>query len=134
MTPKGKERLLKLADILDTADVAHRKAKQPTYDQMYTLHECGTPACALGHWAVNNRRRFLVDKRNGSVTLRAEPDIVFCGMIGAIEFDLSYEHGSELFSATGCGHARTAKQAAKYIRQFVRRVERDQREYALEAA
>lgn len=130
MTPKGKERLLKLADILDVADAEHRSKKEPTYEQAASMHSCGTPACALGHWAVNNRRRFRIDKDSQIITLRSDPTTLFCGSIGATEFGITDEQGIELFSAQGCGEARTAKQAASYIRKFVRRVERYQAEYA----
>lgn len=124
MTPKGKERLLKLAEILDVADAQHRKKKEPTYVQNATIHDCGTPACALGHWAAANKRRFKYDRRSGIVALLDDPENIAVSVIGAREFDLSMGQAVELFSGWGCGEARTAKQAARYIRTFVKRVER----------
>lgn len=127
MTPKGKERLLKLADILDVADAEHRKNKEPTYDQCTLIHaDCGTPACALGHWAAANPRRFNYDAKGGSVRLRAYPDISGVDEIGSIEFDITEAQGTELFDYNGCGEARTSKEAARYIRNFVKRVENEQ--------
>lgn len=118
----GWKRLLKLADILDVADAEHRAKGEPRYRQTYFSHECGAPACALGHWAAANRRRGW--KFDASL----HPQPLLRGVVAACwssvvaeEFSISSEDGSELFSAWGCGSARTAKQAAKYLRKFVKR-------------
>jgi hypothetical protein len=130
MTPKGKERLLKLADILDVADAEHRKNNEPAYDQCSVGHPCGTPACALGHWAAANPRRFIwnprAEEEGGSViSYKPDPSAGFYEM-GSREFDLTSEQSTELFDGDGCGDARTGKAAARYIRKFVKRVEREQ--------
>jgi hypothetical protein len=113
---RGNERLLQLAKILDGADAAHRKAKEPTYDQRHVVHECGTPACAAGHWVVANPDRWEI--RDGCTYLkgsRASP-------VRALseEFALSLDECEDIFGGAGCDYAKTAKQAAKYIRNFVK--------------
>jgi hypothetical protein len=97
------DRLERLARILNTADAEHRENGEPTYSQLYHFHPCGTPACALGHYIEHARRAptFLFDRVK--------------------EFGLSREELYELFGAVGCGGAKTAKQAAKYIRKFIAR-------------
>lgn len=117
----GNRRLLKLANILDTADAAHRKRKEPTYSQYEFTHDCGTPACALGHWAAANPRRWYFEGslypqlRNAGSPYTSPLDDA-CD-----EFSIDSDETQELFDVGGCGNARTAKQAAKYIRAFVKR-------------
>lgn len=116
----GNRRLLKLADILDKADVEHRKAREPTYNQRVIAHDCGTPGCAAGHWAFANPRRWRIDSNTFMTVLKAAPDKMGVDAI-AEEFALTWHQHDELFAYDGCGGARTAKQAAKYIRAFVKK-------------
>lgn len=111
----GARRLLKLADILDVADAEHRKKGEPRYDQGMLAHRCGTPACALGHWAFQNRRRGW-ELRDGSPLLQGRPAGTWAT---AAEFGISSVEDAQLFSSFGCGRASTAKAAARYIRKFV---------------
>jgi hypothetical protein len=97
------DRLERLARILDTADAEHRENGEPTYSQCLYVHPCGTPACALGHYVKRTRR----------TQSRALDE--------AKEFGLRHAEADELFWAGGCGGARTAKQAAKYIQKFIAR-------------
>lgn len=114
----GNERLLKLADILDVADAEHRKAKEPTYSQRRIVHDCGTPACAAGHWAYANKDRWEI--RNYCTYLRASP-LLGPNVALGVEFSLDRAEVHELFGSCGCGDAETAQQAARYIRAFVAR-------------
>jgi hypothetical protein len=118
LTKLGARRLLKLATILDTADALHRKRGEPTYNQEDYAHSCGSPACALGHYAANTRG-FKLDRQWYEYF---REDKLFTWDCGADEeFGLSYSEAMELFYYNGCGEAKTAKQAAKYIRSFVKR-------------
>lgn len=105
---QGQRNLLKLAAILDTADAEHRKRGEPTYDQTIYEHECHTPACALGHWEKHKRR-----------SGESFSDESFS------DFYIDDQEHYDLFSFEGCNNAKTAKQAAKYIRAFVRRREKE---------
>lgn len=131
MTPIGKKRLLKLAEILDTADAEHRKKGEPTYNQDQLIHPCGTPACALGHWAEYSRRLKIVPANCGSrYVVEFKDSATFRPTIDQIaydEFGLSATHADELFGFVGCGGAKTAKQAARYIRSFVKRIEKQEK-------
>ena len=112
----GNERLLQLAAILQVADEVHVHRREPTYDQQKYTHACGTPACALGHWAAANPESWVfecgvpVGRTNGSRWNQA-----------AIDFHLSSQEYEELFGPFGCGLPKTAKSAASYIREFVAR-------------
>ena len=109
----GNKRLLHLADLLDVADAAHRKAGEPTYDQSTITHGCGTPGCAWGHWIESPARRARIVRELSSI-----PQSILCA---EPEFALNAGDVTELFAVNGCGMARSAKQAAKYIRRFVAR-------------
>lgn len=70
---------------------------------------CGTPACVWGHYKREHPRAF--------------PDALGV-MDGAVEhFGIEWHEAVELFKTEGCGNAKTGKQAAKYIRAFVKRKE-----------
>jgi hypothetical protein len=97
------DRLERLARILDTADAEHRAKGEPTYCQEQLRHPCGTPACAAAHYAKHTRRVM-------SVLFKWES-----------EFQISPDEAVQLFASDGCGRAKTAKQAAKYIRKFIAR-------------
>lgn len=100
MKPAHKANLLELATILD-------EVPNYEYDPRYYRTDCGTPSCALGHWAARKR-----------------PELIW-----SVEFipmhvwaELAYEaFGSwwGLFNSKGCGGAQTAKEAAAYIRDYV---------------
>lgn len=117
----GERRLLKLAGILDEADAAHRAKKEPTYDQEQITHECGTPACAIGHWIRHSRGRLMITE-HGVLLHREVFGAEGIRFVGSAEFRISGEQAIELFAHDGCGEAKTAKQAARYIRKFVKRV------------
>jgi hypothetical protein len=109
LTKLGARRLLRLAKILDSAK---------RYDQQKLQHSCGTPACAWGHYVFSlgerKRRQFLSTDMTGFAVIRGIDQ-------ADNEFMLSWNEREELFGVSGCSNARTAKQAAKYIRAFVKR-------------
>src|SRR5689334_20106169 len=105
----GMNRLLRLANILDVADKKHRERKEPTYFQGYYDHPCGTPACALGHWAAHTPSRWKLI----SMTMN-DGNQDFYGLDAAIsDFGIDREESHDLFGGNGCDGAKTAKQAAK---------------------
>lgn len=123
MDAVGERRLLTLAWDLDTADEKHRSKKQPTYDQHQIKHNCGTPACAIGHWIRRTRGRIALSK-DGVLTHAEVFGSEGVSAVGSIEFRITREQANELFAGDGCGKAKTAKQAAKYIRRFVKRIKK----------
>lgn len=104
----GNRRLLKLAGILDTAR---------RYNQSLFAYSCGTPACALGHWAAANPRRWRLGFPEPpglrSVLLRHP------FRAARVEFAMSDRDVTLMFGTGGCGCAKTGKQASRYIRRFV---------------
>lgn len=101
-------------------------------------HACGTPACVLGHYAarrdLQKTFKFIPDplcaqfaarrpraSDQGALRRNDERMISFGDPAVQRHFGLSQSQCAELFSDVGCGGAETGKQAAKYIRNFVRR-------------
>jgi hypothetical protein len=118
----GLLRLLDLAQLLVIADAKHRALGEPEYNQRVFAHPCGTPACALGHWADANPERWMKVPGNNwwrRIDLFQRNDGYFDG--ANWEFALNESECNELFSMGGCEGAQTAKEAADYIRGFVAR-------------
>lgn len=110
----GNKRLLMLADRLNIVDAIHRKKGEPTYDQSSLVHACGSPACAAGHYL-----NMPHVKRRDLVWTVPSFEREFCLDTRTPPYGVSTDFG-KLFGQTGCDGAKTAKQAAKYIRQFVK--------------
>jgi hypothetical protein len=115
----GLKRLLVLAGILDRADAAHRRRKEPAYDQTRVTHSCGTPACAGGHWDASPQGVAIGRRAGGSVyrTYGREVSVLPWTTVFALTDNEEYS----IFGHRGCGGARTAKDAAEFIRAFVKR-------------
>lgn len=116
MNKAQKKRLLNVAKAL-------REDKDPERFQMYRFADCGTPCCALGHYAARKdlQRVFRLSRVKGN----------WLGLVGKREgigidapevhkhFGIDYEQADELFGCHGCGCAQTPIDAAEYIEQFV---------------
>lgn len=92
---------------------------------------CGTPACALGHYAgrTDLQKTFKIRKNldfspDGPSAAIVDRDGITLdhidGQLVQDHFGLNNEEVVELFGATGCNRARTPLDAAKYIEAFVR--------------
>lgn len=118
----GAKRLLRLAAVLDTVDAEHAKKGEPGYCQSIGGHPCGTPACALGHWVKHSRGRLTL-KLNPAIGsmhfVYPSTDDYHEAFIAGHEFGLDFTEGSKLFGVRGCGLAKSGKEAAHYIREFV---------------
>ncbi len=90
-------------------------------------HKCGTPACALGHYAVRPdlQGKFKLTKE-GNLRMRTESRPVLGEEVdlGSLQmhqyFGISYDEAQELFAHDGCDDAQTPLAAARYIERFVR--------------
>jgi hypothetical protein len=126
----NKERLLNIAKAL-------REAPRPDKFTMSDVHACGTPACAFGHYAA---RRDLQQDFQLPTRCYENRDYpwIFCNtvLVGAWgatrptamwgreasnHFGIPHDQVNELFCSDGCGNAKTATQAAQYIKRFVSR-------------
>lgn len=121
------ERLLNVAIALD-------ESKNPHSFSMGSYTRCGTPGCALGHYAA---RRDLQDEFSLATSdgvncpledsietdehgrIRVGAGLSCCAQAVCDHFGISKDEAHELFSGSGCGMAATAKAAAEYIRTFV---------------
>ena len=111
-----KKRLLNVAKALRESPAPERFSME-----YYAHRDCGTPACALGHYAARRdiQRTFTIE-RDGAFGF----DIEYEGQIGD-HFGLFDEEVNELFGTFGCRDAKTPAQAARYIERFVARKERE---------
>jgi hypothetical protein len=123
----GDRRLLRLADVLDKADAEHKRRGEPGYcqsryrntklpDEELSPAACGTPACAWGHYIEipSVRKRFRALGRTYPYSG------IYFSVSDLAEFAIDRYEDEDIFGPSGCGGAQTAKQAAKYIRAFVK--------------
>ena len=123
----NKERLLNVAKAL-------REAPNPTAFTMATFQECGTPACALGHYAARQdlQTAFELGEIWGIVP-RGQRDeygnrsmtLEYAGTEVCEHFGITHVQATELFAdggehtPVGCGNPNNAIEAAEYIERFV---------------
>ena len=106
------KRLLNVAKAL-------RESPQPIMFSMRRfVQHCGTPMCALGHYAcrLDLQRTFRI--KNRCLTVDGD-DIGFDSVKVETHFGISGRECEDLFDAIGCDNAQTNIQAAEYIEGFV---------------
>jgi hypothetical protein len=118
----NKERLLNVAKAL-------RESPNPDdFTMKWVRNECGTPACALGHYAaredLQSEFRLLELDRLASPgvairSLQTGDLVAWCDPDVLNHFGIDREQNSLLFSSDGCDVAQTAAEAAEYIERFV---------------
>ena len=130
MNKTHQKRLLNVARAL-------RESRDPRAFTMERFaHGCGTPACALGHYASRRdlQRAFRIDPEPAQESWTSYERLVLDGLDNAVypddyqvtdHFGLSIDEGCELFDVYGCGGARTPIQAARYIERFVARKQKE---------
>lgn len=92
-------------------------------------NECGTPACALGHYAHRRdlQRTFQLDYLESEHGTDGRKQVVNNGGWGihydstpiCKHFGINAREATELFASEGCGGAQDGYDAAKYIERFV---------------
>lgn len=101
-------------DRLLAAAQAVEETPNPEMFTMVTFHHrCGTPACVLGQYSA---RTDLQDWTSPDDLLRT-----FKLLNAEKHFEIDTDQWDELFSGDGCGDAKTAAAAGRYIRDFVAR-------------
>lgn len=123
----NKERLLNVAKAL-------RESKNPADFTMTTYAQCGTPACALGHYAarpdLQDTFKLIGDREGLYLKNVTHPSCgssnCYCGSAVCAHFDITPEQATELFASgadeitpVGCGNPANAIEAAEYIERFV---------------
>ena len=109
-----KKRLLNVARAL-------RESKEPDeFTMAYYGLGCGTPACALGHYAVRSdlQDEFALDKEGDLIDRDGDP-VAYADPSVRMHFGITAEQAGDLFSACGCGFAETALEAAEYIERWI---------------
>lgn len=117
----NKERLLNVAKAL-------RESPAPDdFDMGSYANGCGTPGCALGHYAARTDLQAAFRLAQGLT--QACPTLqTVSGSYAAWDSKAVLEHfgideaqAIELFDVVGCNAARTAVEAAEFIERFVAR-------------
>ena len=104
--------------LLNVAKALRESPRPMMFSMRRFVHSCGTPMCALGHYAqrLDLQRTFRLSNRclmaNGSVA-------DFDGDEVKAHFGIKYDDAEKLFDAWGCNRAQTNIQAAEYIEDFV---------------
>lgn len=124
-----KKRLLNVAKAL-------RESKSPqAFTMYYYVHsgyttdnkgkvpECGTPACALGHYAARRdlQRTLYIDSKTAVIGTKDGRESDYGSYAVLNHFGLDHAQSEELFGGDGCGFATSVKQAALYIERFVKK-------------
>lgn len=94
----------------------------PKNFDMEVYGTCGTPGCVLGHYAA---------RRDLQRTFKFTDTAIFCGKTlywvhhehqDVLEhFGITWKQARQLMDPDGCNKAKTPKQAAAYIRRFIRK-------------
>ncbi len=114
-----KRRLLNVARAL-------RESKDPNQFSMeYMSTVCGTPGCALGHYAsrCDLQKTFLfIPGSGGCIRYRMDHQrIGVDSLVIATHFGLCESEVDDLFSSDGCENASSTIEAAEFIEDFVGR-------------
>lgn len=88
-------------------------------------HRCGTPACALGHYAADKRSPFEIVEH--LLTYKDET-IYVDGAEVRMHFHINSGEAMDLFSENGCNNAYSPQEAADYIEDFVERRTQEEKE------
>jgi len=114
---------------------ALRESPQPAAftmgDYCYGRHDdypCGTPACAVGHYAARRDLQGLFRLSSGTLQIlkdrRTYVWVNFCDEVdekAERHFGINSDEWTELFSYAGCDNAQTPEEAAAFIERFVAR-------------
>jgi hypothetical protein len=115
----NKDRLLNVARALREA-----KTAECDFDMSFYVHECGTPACALGHYAarrdLQDRFKIVVGAAHSFLANASDGRSVMPGDVAG-HFAISIHDAGDLFDVDGCGGAKTPAVAAAFIEAFVAR-------------
>lgn len=84
-------------------------------------HTCGTPACALGHYAVRKDLQSVFDLNlMGELLVNGRVRPLDWSLLAA-PFDITDDEARKLFGPKGCDNAQTREQAATYLEAFAER-------------
>lgn len=86
---------------------------------LWTRDTCGTPACALGHYAYRTDLQDAFILMKGTVYHKRDDGL---GSLGDYShFGVTPREAMELFGGDGCNDAYTPQQAITYIEGFIKR-------------
>jgi hypothetical protein len=112
--------------------LALRESRRPDmFDMGSECHDCGTPACAIGHYAARRDLQDVFEIRALKFySGKSYADLYIYGEVAGAwweeqptcqYFGITPDEGTELFYVIGCDGAKTPTEAAEYIERFVQR-------------
>lgn len=116
--------------LLSVARALRESPEAATFSMHVYGRGCGTPACALGHYAAREdlQERFQLRSANDRADewayvydRKTGACVAYNSEVVMTHFDIGWFHADALFGVAGCGDAKTAKQAADYIEWWVAR-------------
>jgi hypothetical protein len=107
--------------------------RESPYAAMFSMTDyanpaCGTPMCALGHYAARQDLQSLLVLDNKRRASRYDSPVFYADSGKAVTYDsarlcehfgISSDDADELFGPDGCDNAATPIEAANYIEHFV---------------
>lgn len=110
--------------LLNVARALRESPAPEDFDMDFYRKFCGTPACALGHYAARRdlQSTFFFPENSRYIwkLVRPQFEIFYDSPCVQTHFGLDEDESPEIFGGNGCGNAKTAIQAAKYIEKFVK--------------
>ena len=110
-------------NLLDVASILRDLPDDADFAMHSVSFECGTPACAWGHYAARSdiQDSFIMNSRGEVSEARTGMIACYCGLEMQQHFGINMIEAIELFGSTGCGDAKHPLQAARYIEKFLDR-------------
>jgi len=118
------KRLLNVAVALLDAASSIKDGEKSCFTMKSYFNECGTPACALGHYATRTDLQEAFHQgpiEDRWVYLAGTTEFLtdyYCAPV-QYHFGITKVQARMLFSGGGCGGANTELEAVKYIKWFV---------------
>ena len=109
--------------LLNVATALRESVTPEDFTMLRYGNPCGTPACALGHYASRRdlQKTFRLEiKRRSDVVLDEDGHALWYDHSSIQDhFGIDQAEAEYLFSGGGCGGAETTDQAATYIERFL---------------
>lgn len=122
---------MNIARLLNVAKALRESPNPDNFSMLDYMNGCGTPACALGHYAARpDLQDFmhpvqLIESPVSEYALEYNDEqralsLDYWDTAIQKHFDISPEEATDLFCSEGCGNAETAIEAAEYIEKMCR--------------
>jgi hypothetical protein len=105
--------------LLNVARACRESRNPERFTMRKYIHECGTPACAFGHYALRDDLQDFVRIVSGPMIVLQTTGDHLAGSHLLHHFAIGIWEWEELFGPGGCDKADTPEKAARFIEKFV---------------